>query len=239
MKKILLVSGCSFTTDNYQSMYHPNMDTNWPKWPELLANKMDLRIINLGRSGAGNEYIFNSISDALIEYGSQVQYVIAAWSQVQRRDYTTRISNRTNHSSSHFDLKGDIYYFLDRTYRYYFMLQTICDLHKVRFKQFQMIESYRDYIKGIEFSSNDRRVRPDKKITHERALTHIKQNPYYKAIRSENWIGWPGVKGIGGYNIESHITEDRTKKEYMISESDKHPSANGHEKYAEYIYANL
>ena len=58
MKKILLVSGCSFTDKNFYSGVHPEMDTSYPKWPELLAKKLDMDCINLGQNGAGNEYIY-------------------------------------------------------------------------------------------------------------------------------------------------------------------------------------
>ena len=32
MKKILLASGCSYTTHNYNSHYHTDMKCDWPKW---------------------------------------------------------------------------------------------------------------------------------------------------------------------------------------------------------------
>ena len=57
MRKILLVSGCSYTNKDFVSDYHSDMDTSWPKWPEILAKKLDMEVINLAYSGAGNEYI--------------------------------------------------------------------------------------------------------------------------------------------------------------------------------------
>mgnify|MGYP007000298305 len=56
MKKILLASGCSFTDKNWISDFHPEIDTSFPKWPELLAKKLDMECINLGKSGSGNEF---------------------------------------------------------------------------------------------------------------------------------------------------------------------------------------
>ena len=61
MKKILLVSGCSFTTNKYESAHHPDLVADWPKWPELLAKKLNMNCINVGQSGAGQEYIYNSL----------------------------------------------------------------------------------------------------------------------------------------------------------------------------------
>ena len=37
MKKTLLVSGDSYTDPNWLSEFHPELDTSWPKWPEILA----------------------------------------------------------------------------------------------------------------------------------------------------------------------------------------------------------
>ena len=54
MRKILLVSGCSNTDKDFYSELHPELDTSWPKWPELLAKKLDMDCVNLGKSGAGN-----------------------------------------------------------------------------------------------------------------------------------------------------------------------------------------
>jgi len=42
MKKILLVSGDSFSDKNFSTMIHPELDTSWPKWPELLADKLNM-----------------------------------------------------------------------------------------------------------------------------------------------------------------------------------------------------
>ncbi len=56
-KKILLVSGCSWGDKNWQSLIHPDLDVFWLKWPELLADKLDMKVVNLCRSGAGQGYI--------------------------------------------------------------------------------------------------------------------------------------------------------------------------------------
>ena len=57
MRKKLLVSGCSFTSDNF--MY----DGIEKRWCHHVADKLNMDIVNLGKSGAGNEYIFSSIYD--------------------------------------------------------------------------------------------------------------------------------------------------------------------------------
>lgn len=39
MKK-LIVSGCSWCDTKFESVFHPELDCSWPKWPEMLAEKI-------------------------------------------------------------------------------------------------------------------------------------------------------------------------------------------------------
>ena len=65
MKKILLVAGCSYSNDRFRSVHHPDLDVTWPKWPQIIAKKLDMKLINLSESGAGQEYIYSNIIDKL------------------------------------------------------------------------------------------------------------------------------------------------------------------------------
>ena len=62
MKK-LIVSGCSWGDTNFFSSFHPDMDCDWPKWPEILAEKLGMECVNLCKCGAGQEYIYSSLCD--------------------------------------------------------------------------------------------------------------------------------------------------------------------------------
>jgi len=74
-KKRLFVIGCSFT--NYL----------WPTWADILAHDLDITYINLGRSGAGNQYISNRIVQAHLEYKfTKDDIVIIQWSNMLRED---------------------------------------------------------------------------------------------------------------------------------------------------------
>ena len=88
MKKVLIASGCSFTEKNFISTFHPEMDCTWDKWPELLAQKLDMDCINLGSRGAGNEYIYNSIVQRLLKIKkNRVGLVMAGWSSAKRFNF--------------------------------------------------------------------------------------------------------------------------------------------------------
>ena len=82
MKKILIVSGDSFSDKDFRTFIHPELDTSWPKWPELLAKKLDMECINLAKSGAGNDYIYESLLETIQDTDkNRIGLVIAGWSQ--------------------------------------------------------------------------------------------------------------------------------------------------------------
>ena len=162
MTKYLIVSGCSFTTSHYRSSFHPEVHALWPKWPELLADKLDLKLINLGASGAGNEYILSSLVDEINKRNvNDIEMVIAAWSRCDRRDYS--INGRW--TNDRVDSRGDLDYHISRTNRYKQLLESFCNDKKVSCKQFQMIELYRgdmDTVQGKTMKTDPENIISDK-----------------------------------------------------------------------------
>jgi hypothetical protein len=128
----LLVSGCSFTE------HMPSNDGIQRRWCHYVADRLDVELINLGKSGAGNEYIFCSLYDAIIKSNKKPSRVIAAWSKCQRRDYKIK-GVWTNDRQ---DLRGDLEYHIERTNRYKKMLTDLCKYRGINYKSFQMIELY-------------------------------------------------------------------------------------------------
>lgn len=130
MRKKLLVSGCSFTEHTFIK------DGIEKRWCHHVADKLNMDLVNLGKCGAGNEYIFSSIYDYLKSKNRTPDMVIAAWSRVQRRDYQIRgywTNDRT-------DLRGDLEYHLERTNRYKKMLNDFCKCRDIDYRGFQFIE---------------------------------------------------------------------------------------------------
>ena len=56
MKKLLIAGGCSYTVERINR----HDGDNFPAWPELFAEKLDMNFLNLGKPASGNEYIFSS-----------------------------------------------------------------------------------------------------------------------------------------------------------------------------------
>lgn len=76
MIKNLIVSGCSFTDSGAYGS----------SWAEYTANHLGLNCINLAKSGAGNDYIANSIIDTVYSYNPEETIVIVMWSGPGRKD---------------------------------------------------------------------------------------------------------------------------------------------------------
>ena len=259
MKKILLVGGCSYSNDRFKSIHHPELDVSWPKWPQLLAKKLDMELINLSHSGAGQEYIYSNIIDKLqtIDH-SKIGLVIAAWSTAPRRDYQIEnlYLNKTIWENNMYDSKGCMQYWIDRSLRYYYSFQTVCEYLKLPYKQFQMIDLFKGYlwqqliakrtenfpedpVKQIPILNKPHQLNWNEKNWKERKekeyLAQIHNSPYYKKINN-NFIGWPTYPKLNGYSLNNEVLDNA---DYRISDVDTHPNEQGQKKLAEFIYDRL
>ena len=257
MKKILLVAGCSYSNEKFNSVHHPDLDVSWPKWPQLLAEKLDMQLINLSESGAGQEYIYSNIIDRLqtIEH-SKIGLVIAAWSTAPRRDYQIEslYLQKAKWTNDMYDTKGFMNYWIDRSLRYYYSLQTICEYLKIPLKQFQMVDLFKGYLWQELISRRTNDIADDKQVpilnkaadlTKEEQdwkekkekgyLAQIHDSPYYEKI-NDNFIGWPTDPRLNGYSMSDKVLDNNTDR---ISKIDLHPNKQGQEKLARFIYEKI
>jgi len=257
MKKILLVAGCSYSNDNFKSVHHPDLDVSWPKWPQLLADKLDMELINLSESGAGQEFIYSNIIDKLqtIDH-SRIGLVIAAWSTAPRRDYQIKslYLHKLIWTNDMYDSKGCMHYWIDRSLRYYYSLQSMCEYLKIPLKQFQMVDLFKGYLWQELISRRTNDVADNKQIPvlnrpedltvdekhwkdkkEKSYLAQIHDSPYYEKI-NDNFIGWPTDPRLSGYSMSDKVLDNTTDR---ISEIDLHPNKQGQEKLANFIYENI
>ena len=78
-KRKLIVGGCSYVADYAKSQNLPT----FPLWSDLLANKLNMELINLGKCGAGNKEIYSKIVDAIVTE-DKIGLVVPMWSEFQR-----------------------------------------------------------------------------------------------------------------------------------------------------------
>lgn len=268
MDKILLISGCSYSDVQWTSHLHPDMDCSWPKWPELLAKKLDMKCINLSKSGAGQEYIYSSLVDTVQTLNiNDIGLVIPAWSTAPRRDFID-LQFPSNYKStfckSHWnndrnDLRGGIEYWIDRSIRYYYAFQNICENLGVTYRQVQMINLYKGWLweqirnkrqKSLvpqndptfmhqysDLNSNRLLTKEElewKSENKKRLTKQIHNNLYYNKINN-NFIGWPMIDKLDGFDVKETVVTEQ----YKISKIEPHPNAKGQERIAQFIFDRL
>ena len=260
MKKILLVSGCSWSDLEFNSIFHSDLDSSWPKWPELLADKLNMNCINLSKCGAGQEYIYYSLIEKIMSMNKDdIGLIIPGWSRAPRRDHQTVVDEKLTWKNASWDNRGDMCYFIEKTLRYYYMFQIFCERFNLPYKQVQMIELFEApvfneeiqmYIKNSEFHSQkifeDDSSKSKGIVSKETALKSMINSLYFNLINEKNFIGWPVETNkwfrkldketkVGGYAIYNKLDQDK----HFISKLDRHPNAEGQKLIAETIYKNL
>ena len=225
MKKILLVSGCSYTDKNFKSIFHPNLDTSWDKWPEILAKKLNMDCINLGYCGSGNDYVYSSLLDYIVQNNENLGLVIPGWTRAVRRSYT---KNKVRFNLR-WDTHGDMDYFIKRSLRYYYSFQQVCKSLNIPFKQIHILDPYESAI------GEEKRKNLSEYTTKKEAIKMFMSNSYFDKIDEKNFIGWPVEPKLGGFSMWDKLDNNK----HFISEEDRHPNAEGQKIIAETIYENL
>jgi hypothetical protein len=95
----LLAAGDSWTDYKFKSVIDPNVDCSFTKWPELLGVKMGIdKVVNVGKSGAANNYIFekcyNSIVKNIKNPPKVVCLLLTRWDRVSVFDYNLDVYNK-------------------------------------------------------------------------------------------------------------------------------------------------
>tara|TARA_B100001996_G_scaffold159302_1_gene121400 strand:+ start:296 stop:1168 length:873 start_codon:yes stop_codon:yes gene_type:complete len=224
MKKLLIVSGCSFTDENYISSVHPELDCSWPKWPELLAKKLDMDCINLGQNGAGNEYIYSTLLEEILRQKDKrkIGLVISAWTQCQRNDW--QILKSYKWMQSRFNVGGDVFGWVKKSLRFMVSLQLICERLNVPLKQCQMLNLFDGWVSGLGKTDNElwanindpnfvRKYKyPGLSAEEDRKICNQILMEYDPYINVKDFIGWPTIKSFGGFNIEEETVRKPLSK---------------------------
>ena len=176
---------------------------------------------------------------------SQIGLMIPAWSTAPRRDYQMSgfQTRKQLWTADQFDWRGCIEYWIDRSMRYYYSFQSVMELHRIPYKQIQMVHLYTGYMweqlrkrsNNPTHKDNEDLLQGDdyvfkqeyKKMCEEQILS----NPYYNKI-NKNFIDFYRVAKPSEVNLGPKYIE-------RISERDKHPSEKGQQQIARLIYDGL
>jgi len=222
-KKDLVVSGCSWADKNFESMFG-EVHVDWPFWPELLAEKLGMNCINMGKSGNGNEYIYSSLIDYIEEHGADnIGLMIAAWTQCQRRDWERYSPKRKDMKwqADMMDERGDERYLLRKSLRFYNSFQTICQYHGINHRHLQTLDMHKDF-HWPKFNS-------------VMANETIMGFPHFTNLDEKNFI----IKPKCVKSMISVLKKNYKWEQVRISERDAHPNELGQKLIFEYVYENL
>ena len=165
-KKYLIVSGCSWAdphTDSEDPRVSHDIVKGYNRWFNILADKLDMQLINFGKYASGNEYICSSLIDNISAMGekkrSNIGLVIAAWSEAKRTDFEWKqnendyyVKNLFEHKYKEYrynpkyiwdsilytdPLRGDMFYRVKQSIRYMYMLQTFLKHNNIPYKMVQ------------------------------------------------------------------------------------------------------
>ena len=226
-KKILIASGDSWTGGSKHQKKDP-----FPRWPEILANKLNMDCINVGKGGTGNEFIYNQIIDKLCAT-RRIGLAICLWSHVDRWDlwkWTFVVNPKYPGNILHWKEQERHKKFLDAIYehedlanggynllksiRWYHAFQNHCELQNIPYLQMQAFESGPDGTRKELFDS-----------------------PQFDFIDDNKFIGWPMYREIGGRTMSDKLDEvDPEQVKLRVSKEDLHPNDKGHEYMAEVLY---
>ena len=246
--KTLLAVGCSLTNEKFESMFHPEMDCSWPKWPEIVGKKLGYNVVNLGESGNSNDAIFKSAQDYIIDH--KVDMICALWTQGHRLN----IHDMSNINWTWSFMDKEVVSSGDCLQKDVFNKDEFSRL--LRYKHTALANEYLRYIYMLDqlgkYNNNIpvyhmqglRGYYPYGSSTRAKAQTMRKEyatafldSPYFSILdKQTNIYGWPLLQELEGsiYIDDPKALASHTWKEmealtlkYRISDKDSHPNARG------------
>ena len=230
MDKILAV-GCSHTDYYYKSLFHPELDTSWPKWPEIFTNKFDEAICNnIGVSGIGNDIILKKVLYECSLYKYDI--VLVLWTDITRIDIYDKYTffpslpllenNKFNrlHDKINWIKKGlyDGFYDIESSVEAFlknlFILQEYCKLQSIKL------------VHGMANETWD-----------SEALKQLTKSFFkYKSKFDKSLIGYPFISNIAGSTMRNEVVKTIGHENAFISNIDLHFSAAGQEVIGNIFY---
>jgi hypothetical protein len=259
-KKYMLACGDSFTDPNFESLSYPDYDTSYPKWPDLLAKKMKIKkVVNLGRCGVDNNYVFNTAIDHLLANPDKVEIVVVgtteAWRfNVYNRHFINPISQTTKNieTAEHYQAiqpyvdhiiewarspkQGEWFVrvvlknFIDNILR----LQRLCDQLGIRLVMSNILGPYS--WAGMEKAQQLK----DETLPYsrERVAELIMHVEGFYDVDPKRFCGWPCFPQIGGF-APTDLNIGFVNETMTVGPNDGHPNKIGHEYIAEKMHEHI
>ena len=244
MNKLISI-GCSYT----EHYIHTETKLDFPRWPELLADKLDMDCVNLGKRGMGQEYMVAQLLDTLIAE-KNISLVVIMWSEWQRMDFKFRSGkgtdgwvaihpHRDNSKIERYPINregrlallehNNVLAATMRSLRFFLIAQKL--LKDIPYLMLQGCNPF-----NLQDETDEVNWEEVTKI-RKQAIGQMLDSPITDEIYEDKFIGWPVINRIGGYcadNILDKLDPDRIK--LRVSGNDTHPNGDGHKVISDHIY---
>jgi len=265
-KKYMLACGDSFTDPDFKSTLYPDHDCSYAKWPELLAQKMNIsKVVNLGKSGASNNYIFDHAIDHILENSDKIEIVAIGTTEAWRftpydRYFINPVSNMRNNndrSESIPEYHTAIYPFME-----YLMANLVSKEHG----EYMIRVMLRNYVRQVlrtqrlckklnirliisnllgPFSwppiNAIAREHFDTTLTYDRnrAAEQILSAEGFYDVDPASFCGWPCFPQLGGKSPTDVVTGEFQQEAMTVGPKDGHPNKLGHIYIADKLYEHI
>ena len=235
-RKKLIAIGCSFTEHYLNNPMSPDFDHNFPRWPQHLADKLDMECVNLGQCGVGNKYILSKIVDTVLTE-KNIGLVVLMWSEWIRQDFQDPANgwyffhphkDKSRKERYPIDLKSrssilqynDPYNLTMKSLRYFLMSQML--LKDIPYLMIQGTNPLQNM---------------NEKTAFKLVIAAMVESKIFNEINPDQFIGWPILKQIGGYTVGDILNKIYPERNQLkISAEDHHPNAEGHKIISQEIY---
>lgn len=260
-KKKLIAIGDSFTDDAWLTC-RMGEEYNFTVWPTLLAEKLGMECVNLGKSGMGQEYMVAKLLDILISE-KNIGLVVIMWSEWQRIDFETQPSRwyslhphrNQNKENEKFPMnlegrKTLLKYYNTVASTMKNLRQFLISQEMIKDIPYLMIQGPSALLIEEPFSY-PLYLNPESNLCDpiwQNALEVVKKNrktaiqqtinsSIGDRINEDNFIGWPIWPEVGGYDVSNMLDKiDPERTRLRISYSDSHPNEEGHKIISQKIY---
>ena len=259
-KKKLITAGCSYTADYALSQGIEQ----FPPWPSLLAEKLDMECIDVSKIANGNKAIFSTVIDEVVSQ-KNIGLAIPMWSEFQRVSFyigevgiSKQIADKDLWSCFHPDrdyldgewrdqfydspekntVKQDYVYKVSKVLRE----NGLNGLRGGTYDSIRMMYSFQTICENLDIPYLQvQGCLPIMSKTDNRGQKALCENIldscYFDKMNKKTFLGWPIMPQISGFNIDHHldlIDPDRTT--LRISPEDTHPNGEAHEIISEVLY---